>query len=74
MMVWGDIGYTSLSPVVPTDGSLNRRYYIFVVFRPVALHFFLALRNATFQQDNALPHAANIVRTFLDTENISYSP
>ena len=62
-MVWGDIGYTSLS---------SHLLFTFVAFRPVALHFILARRNDTFQQDNARLHAADIVQTLLDTENIGY--
>ncbi|GFW26152.1 uncharacterized protein TNCV_3396481 [Trichonephila clavipes] len=33
-----------------------------------------ALRNPTFQQDNARPHVAGIVRTFLDTKNVRLLP
>ncbi|GFT03429.1 transposable element Tcb1 transposase [Trichonephila clavipes] len=35
---------------------------------------FLALPNSTYQQDNAGPHAAGIVRTFLDTKNVPLLP
>lgn len=70
VMVWGAIGYTSRSPLVRIEGTLNSGRYISGVLRPVALPFIRALRNATFQQDNARPHVAGIVRTFLDTENV----
>ena len=69
VLAWGTTGYTTRSPLVHYDGTLNNHRYIFVVLRPVALPFLSALRNATFQQDNALRHVAGIVRTFLDTEN-----
>ncbi|GFY02447.1 transposable element Tcb1 transposase [Trichonephila clavipes] len=44
--------------------------YISGVLRSVALPLFRALRNPTFQQDNARPHVSGIVRAFLDTENV----
>ncbi|GFS98873.1 transposable element Tcb1 transposase [Trichonephila clavipes] len=44
------------------------------MLRPVALPFIRALRNPTFQQDNARPHVAGIVRTFLDTEDVRLLP
>ncbi|GFV97921.1 uncharacterized protein TNCV_5069611 [Trichonephila clavipes] len=52
VMVWGAIGYTSRSPLVLIDGTLNSARYISGVLRPVALHFLRALKNRTFQQDN----------------------
>ncbi|PRD25952.1 UNVERIFIED_CONTAM: hypothetical protein NCL1_39438 [Trichonephila clavipes] len=44
--------------------------YISGVLKPEVLPFIRALRISTFQQDNARPHVADIVRTFLDTENV----
>ncbi|GFW16538.1 uncharacterized protein TNCV_2351621 [Trichonephila clavipes] len=61
----GAIGYTSRSPLVRIARTLNRALYISGVLRPVALPFIRALRNLTFQQDNARPHVAG-----LDTENV----
>ncbi|PRD32343.1 UNVERIFIED_CONTAM: Transposable element Tcb1 transposase [Trichonephila clavipes] len=72
--VWGAIGYTSRSPLVRIEGTLNSACYISGVLRPVGLHFTRALRNPTFQQDNARPHVTGIVRTFLDTENVRLFP
>ncbi|GFY15146.1 uncharacterized protein TNCV_1569611 [Trichonephila clavipes] len=46
----------------------------FCVLQPVALSFIQALRNPTFQQDNARPHVTGIVQTFLDTENARLFP
>ncbi|GFW68198.1 transposable element Tcb1 transposase [Trichonephila clavipes] len=40
------------------------------VLRPVALLLTRILRNPTFKQNNARPHVAGIVRTFLDLENV----
>ena len=54
-------------PLVRTDSTLNRDRYISAVLNPVALLFIQAMQNSTFQQDNVRPHAASILRTFLDT-------
>ncbi|GFX66395.1 gag-pol [Trichonephila clavipes] len=53
VMVWSDIGYTSRSPLVRTDSTLNSALYISNVLQPVVLYFIRALQNPTFQQDNA---------------------
>ncbi|GFV70797.1 transposable element Tcb1 transposase [Trichonephila clavipes] len=68
MIIWGAIGYTSQSPLFQIDGTLNSVRYISGVLRPIPLSFIRALRNFMFRQDKARPHAAGIVRTFLDTE------
>ncbi|GFX78528.1 uncharacterized protein TNCV_29681 [Trichonephila clavipes] len=47
VMVWGAIGYTSRSPLVLIDGTLNSSRYIYGVSRPVVLPFIRALRNPT---------------------------
>ncbi|GFT83666.1 transposable element Tcb1 transposase [Trichonephila clavipes] len=73
VMLWSAIGYMSRSPLVCIDATLNRVHYISSVLRPVALPFIQALRNPTFQQDNARPHVPGIVRTFLGTENVRLS-
>ena len=65
-----DIGYTSRSPVVLIDGTLNCNHYIFFALRPVVLPFNQALWNAMFLKDNAWPPVAGIIWTFLDTGNI----
>ncbi|GFW04114.1 transposable element Tcb1 transposase [Trichonephila clavipes] len=60
MMVWDAIGYTSQSPLVRIDGTLNSARYISGVLRPVALPFIGVLRNPTFKQDNARPHVLKL--------------
>ncbi|GFS75946.1 transposable element Tc1 transposase [Trichonephila clavipes] len=74
MMVWVAIGYTYRSPLVRIDGFLNRARYISGLLRPVALPFVRFLRNPTFKQYNAGPHVEDIVRSFLDTENVRLLP
>ena len=71
VMVWGAIGYTSRSPLVRIDGTLNSGRYISDVLRPVALPFIRSLPNPTFQQDNARPQVAGPVWAFLGTEKCS---
>ena len=70
IMLWGVIRCMSRSPLVPIDGILNNVRYISVVLKHVVLLFIRDVRNSVFQQDNARPLAANILRTFLDTKNL----
>ncbi|GFV89247.1 hypothetical protein TNCV_285801 [Trichonephila clavipes] len=66
---WIDILATSCSHSLVS--TLNSADFIFgVSYDPLVLTFIRALRNPTFQQDNARPHVADVVRTFLDTENV----
>ncbi|GFU69533.1 hypothetical protein TNCV_1350931 [Trichonephila clavipes] len=58
VIVWGAIVYTSRSLLVHIDGTLSSTRYISSVLPPVALSFIRALRNPTFQQNNALPPVA----------------
>ncbi|GFT41774.1 transposable element Tcb1 transposase [Trichonephila clavipes] len=55
VMVWGANGYTSRSPLIRIDSTLNNARYISGVLRPVALPFIRTLRNPTFLKNNALP-------------------
>ncbi|GFU87454.1 uncharacterized protein TNCV_2445881 [Trichonephila clavipes] len=74
VIVWFAIGYTSQSPFVRIDGTLNSARHISGVLRTVTLPFIRALCNPTFQQDNARPHVAGIVQTFLEMENVQLLP
>ncbi|GFU88185.1 transposable element Tcb1 transposase [Trichonephila clavipes] len=74
MMVWGTIGYTSRSPLVCINNTLNSARYSSDVLRPVALPFIRNFRNPTFQQDKAQPNVAGILSTFLDTEIVQMLP
>ncbi|GFS57825.1 transposable element Tcb1 transposase [Trichonephila clavipes] len=73
-MVRGAFGYTSQSSLVRIDGNLNITCYISGVLRPGALSFIRTVRNPMFHQNNARPHFASIVRTFIDTENVRQLP
>ena len=65
LTVWGANAYTSQSPLVPIDGTLNNDHYISVVLRSVAQSL---IRNAIFLLNNARPHVVSIVWTFVDAE------
>ncbi|GFT22041.1 uncharacterized protein TNCV_3271061 [Trichonephila clavipes] len=74
MMIWDAIGYTFGSSFVRIDGTCNNGFYISSEFPPSVLPFIRALRNPTFQQDNARAHVGSIVRPFLDTEKVWMFP
>ena len=61
----GAISYNSRSQLVFIEGSLNARRYVNNILRPVAIPFLSHINGAIFQQDNALPHTANISRASL---------
>ncbi|GFY24851.1 hypothetical protein TNCV_2690421 [Trichonephila clavipes] len=54
--------------------ALGTVHVTFLVLRPMILPFIRALRNLTYQQDNARPYVACIVRTLRDTENVQLLP
>ncbi|GFW73479.1 transposable element Tcb1 transposase [Trichonephila clavipes] len=58
---------TFQSPLLRIDIILNNARYISGVLWRITLHFISALRNPTFQQDNARAHVTGIVRTLFDT-------
>ncbi|GFX87742.1 hypothetical protein TNCV_2190191 [Trichonephila clavipes] len=58
----GGIGYHYCTPLVRIAGSVNSQRYIFEVLDPVVLPYLQGLGTAIFQQDNARPHVARIVR------------
>ncbi|GFS89194.1 transposable element Tcb1 transposase [Trichonephila clavipes] len=74
IMVLGAFRYTSRSPLVLIDGTLNSARYISEVSRPLAIPLIRVLRNPTCKQDNARPHVTGIFQTFLDTENARLLP
>ncbi|GFT90607.1 uncharacterized protein TNCV_3127941 [Trichonephila clavipes] len=65
IMVWGGIGYLSLTPLLRITGSLNSQLYISEVLEPVVHLYLQGLATAMFQQDNAQPHVSRIVQMFL---------
>ncbi|GFW19876.1 transposable element Tcb1 transposase [Trichonephila clavipes] len=53
IMVWGEIGYHSRTPLVRIAGTLNSQCYISEVLEPVVLPYLQDLATAIFQQGNA---------------------
>ncbi|GFW27823.1 transposable element Tcb1 transposase [Trichonephila clavipes] len=74
IMVWGGIGYHSLTPLVRIVGTLNSQRYISEVLEPVVLPYLQGLAAAIFQQDNAQPHVARIVQRFFFNQQIELLP
>ena len=73
IMVWGAISYNSKSPLVRFRGIMNALNYISDVLEPVAIPFLNSLPDAIFQQDNARPHTARVVRSFFNENNVNLS-
>ncbi|GFX59890.1 transposable element Tcb1 transposase [Trichonephila clavipes] len=74
IMVWGDIGYHSRTPLVRIAGTLNSQRYISKVLEPVVLPYLQGWATAIFQQDNALPHVARIVQRVFVNHQIALLP
>ncbi|GFY19601.1 transposable element Tcb1 transposase [Trichonephila clavipes] len=73
-MVWVDIGYHSLTPLVRITGTLNSQRYISEVLEPVVLPYLQGLATAIFQQDNARPHDARIIQRFFVNHQVELLP
>ncbi|GFW94543.1 transposable element Tcb1 transposase [Trichonephila clavipes] len=74
VMLWGDAGYTSRSPLVRIDGTLNGSHYISGMLRFMVLSFIQALQSPMFQRVNARPHVTSIVRPCLMWKIFGCSP
>ncbi|GFV21269.1 transposable element Tcb1 transposase [Trichonephila clavipes] len=74
IMVWGGIGYHSLTPLVRIAITLNIQRYISEVLEPVVFPYLQGLTTAIFQQDNAHPHKARIVQRFFVNHQIELLP
>ncbi|CAL1274870.1 unnamed protein product [Larinioides sclopetarius] len=73
-IVWVAIGYKIRASLVRIDGNLNADRYIYDILRSVVVPYLQGLPNTIFQQDNAKPHVARRVRSFLDTQGIRLLP
>ena len=73
-MVWGGISWNHKSALVVMDGTLTRQRYIDEILRPVAIPFGKASigNGFLFQDDNAHPHRANVVKDFHE-QSLDYS-
>ncbi|KFM68277.1 Transposable element Tc3 transposase, partial [Stegodyphus mimosarum] len=74
IMVWGDIGYPSHTPLVCIANTLNSQHYISEVLESVVLPYLQGLHTAIFQQNNAQPQVARIVQGFFVNRQIELLP
>jgi hypothetical protein len=65
-MVWGSITAHGRTPLVVIAGNLTGIRYRDEIVQPYVIPFIQAqANNVTFQQDNARPHVARVVRDYL---------
>ncbi|GFW15403.1 transposable element Tc1 transposase [Trichonephila clavipes] len=74
VMVWGAIAYHGRSQLLRIVGNLNSTRYINEVLQPQAIPFLQGLPGAVFQQDNARPHVAKTVKSYLDSQQVQLLP
>ncbi|GFS51491.1 transposable element Tcb2 transposase [Trichonephila clavipes] len=74
VMVWGAISYHGRSQLLQIMGNLNSTRYINEVLQPRAIPFLQELPGAVFQQDNARPHVAKTVKSYLDSQQVQLLP
>lgn len=75
LMVWGGIAIGRRTPLVLVDGNLNAVRYRDQILEMFVLPFAAeAGENFIFQQDNARPHTAGLVRNFLQEHNVTVLP
>ncbi|GFV46307.1 transposable element Tcb2 transposase [Trichonephila clavipes] len=74
VMVWGAIAYHGRSQLLRIVGNLNSTRYINEVLQPQAIPFLQGLPGAVFQQDNAHPHVAKTVKSYLDSQQVQLLP
>ncbi|GFW90452.1 transposable element Tcb1 transposase [Trichonephila clavipes] len=74
VMVWGAIAYHGRSQLLRIVGNLNSTQYINDVLQPQALPFLQGMPGAVFQQDNARPHVAKTVKSYLDSQQVQIPP
>jgi transposase len=68
-MVWGGITAHGRTPLVVVARNLTGRCY-----RDVIPFIQAQANNVTFQQDNARPHVARVVRDYLTQQNVDLLP
>ena len=66
-MVWGGVKERGRTLLVVDAGYLTVRHYVIPVIQAQA-------NNITFQQDNARPHVACVVRDYLTQQNVDVLP
>ncbi|GFX27839.1 transposable element Tc1 transposase [Trichonephila clavipes] len=66
--VWGALANHGRSQLLRNMGNLNSTRYFNEVLQPQAIPFLQGLPGAVFQQDNARPHVAKTVKSYLDSQ------
>ncbi|GFW09903.1 transposable element Tc1 transposase [Trichonephila clavipes] len=74
VMVWGAIAYHGRSQLLRIAGNLNSTRYINEVLQSQAIPFLQGLPGAVFQQDNARPHVAKTVKSYLVSQQVQLLP
>ena len=75
VMVWGGITSHGKTPLVVVAGNLTGIRYRDEIVQPYVIPFIQAqANNLTFQQDNARPHVARVVRDYLTQQNVDLLP
>ena len=74
VMVWSAVGYNMRSRLLRIEGNLNSNRHSREALQPEVLPLLQATPHATFQQDNARPHMASIVKVFFHRERVSLFP
>ncbi|GFY03246.1 transposable element Tcb1 transposase [Trichonephila clavipes] len=74
VMVWGAIAYHGRSQLLRIVGNLNSTRYINEVLQSQDIPFLQGLPGAVFQQDNARPHVAKTVKSYLDSQQVQLLP
>lgn len=71
-MVWGGISEHHRTPLYHVQGNMNALVYRDQILRPLVVRALQQIGpNAVFQDDNATPHRARLVDTFLQQSNIN---
>ncbi|GFU89637.1 transposable element Tc1 transposase [Trichonephila clavipes] len=70
VMIWGAIEYHGRSQLLRIVDNLNSTRYINEVLQPQDIPFLQGFPGAVFQQDNARPHVAKTVKSYLDSQQV----
>ncbi|GFT38050.1 transposable element Tc1 transposase [Trichonephila clavipes] len=74
VMVLGAIAYHGRPQLLRIMGNLNSTRYLNEVLQTQAIPFLQGLPGAVFQQDNARPHVAKTVKSYLDSQQVQLLP
>ena len=75
VMVWGDITKRGRTLLIVISGYLTGTRYKGEIAQPYAILFIQAQgNNVIFQQDNAGPHVARVLRDYLTQQNVDVLP